>query len=329
MEQTLERTRFGFGEQDGSFTVGKANPWHKLGKHFETAPTIEEGIKAAGLDYDIQLKDLQTTDGINVPQKAVIRTDINQSLGVVSKQYNILQNRDAFNFFEPFVENGLATLESAGSLYNGRKVFVLAKIAGEDMIIDEKSNDRVEKYILLSNSHDGGSAVRVGYTPIRVVCSNTLTSAHTSSASQLIRIHHSSRLLITMEEVRETMDLINQQFITTEEKYKELAKMPMNVNDFKKYIRAVISKKSLEKLYDMPSTFSEEETEEGRNKLLKRVEEIFEMEPARNRWTAYNAVNYYLNHERSRNVESTYNSLWFGDAKRLDNRAFDLAFNMR
>lgn len=323
MEQTLERTRFGFGEQDGSFSVGKENPWHKLGKHFDTAPSVAEGIKAAGLDYNIELKDLQTVDGINVPQKAVVRTDINKSLGIVSKSYNILQNREAFNFFEPFVENGLATLESAGSLYNGRKVFVLAKIAGEDMEITP--GDRVEKYILLSNSHDGGSAIRVGFTSIRVVCSNTLTMAHDSSKSQLIRVYHTKGVQQTIEEIRMTMDLVNEQFITTEERYKELAKRPMNVSDFKRYIKAVTSKESLEKLIDTPSDFTPEEVEEERNRLIKRVEEVFEMEPVHNRWTAYNAVNYYINHERSRSVEATYNSLWFGDAKKLDQRALVLA----
>ena len=327
--QTKEITHFGFGEQDGSFAVGKENPWHKLGKHFETAPTIAEGIKAAGLDYDIELKDLQTTDGIDVPQKAVVRTDINKSLGVVSKSYNILQNKEAFNFFEPFIENGLATLESAGSLYNGRKVFILAKIAGDDMVIDEKTDDRVEKYLLLSNSHDGGSAVRVGYCPIRVVCSNTLTAAHTSKEAQLIRVHHSSKMLQTMQEIQAMMDLVNQQFICTEEKYKQLAKLPMNSNDFKKYIKALTSKQSLEKLLELPSDYTPEQIQEGRNKLMNRVEEIFELEPVKTRWTAYNAINYYINHEKGRNLESTYNSLWFGDNKRLDNKAFQLALNMK
>ena len=321
--ETLEKTKFGFGEQDGSFTVGEKNPWHQLGKHFDTAPSVAEGIKAAGLDYNIELKDLQTVDGISVPQKAVVRTDINKSLGVVSKSYNILQNTDAFSFFEPFVENGLATLESAGSLYNGRKVFVLAKIAGDDMEITP--GDRVEKYILLSNSHDGGSAVRVGFTSIRVVCSNTLTMAHNNKQSQLIRVYHTKKVQQTIEEIRMTMDLVNQQFITTEERYKELAKMPMNVSDFKRYIKAVTSKESLEKLLEEPSNFSPEEVEEERNRLIKRVEEVFELEPVHNRWTAYNAVNYYINHERSRSVEARYNSLWFGDAAKLDQRALVLA----
>lgn len=323
MEQTVERTYMGFGQNDGSFAVGEKNPWHKLGKHFETAPSIEEGIQAAGLDYNIELQDIQTVEGVKLDQKAVVRTDINKSLGVVSKQYNILQNRDAFSFFEPFVENGLATLETAGSLYNGRKVFVLAKIAGDDMEITP--GDRVQKYILLSNSHDGGSAVRVGFTSIRVVCSNTLTMAQSDKASQLIRVYHTKKVNQTIEEIRMTMDLINKQFITTEERYKELAKMPMNVSDFHRYIKAVTSKEKLEALLDTPSDYTPEEVEEGRNRLIKRVEEIFELEPVHNRWTAYNAVNYYINHERSRNVETTYNSLWFGNAKQLDQRALALA----
>ena len=315
--QTQERTTFGFGQQDGSFIVGEKNPWHKLGVHFEDAPTIEEGIKSAGLDYNIELKDLQTVDGISVPQKAVVRTDINKSLGVVTKSYNILQNREAFNFFEPFVENGLATLESAGSLYNGRKVFVLAKIAGDDMEITP--NDTVQKYILLSNSHDGGSAVRIGFTSIRVVCSNTLTMAH--NKGELIRVYHSKGVQQTVEEIRMTMDLVNQQFIATEERYKELAKKGLNTRDLKRYVNIVFSKESLEKLFQEETAIPDYEVEDCRKKLMEYVEEIFELEPVHNRWTAYNAVNHYLNHGRSRSVETTYNSLWFGDAKRLDQRA--------
>lgn len=320
-----EQTRFGYGEHDNGFHVG-TKPWYSVGTQLtDKAPSIEEGIKLAGLDWNIELKDLQTTDGLNIEQKAVVRTDINKSLGVVSSGYKVLQNTEAFNFFEPFIENNMASLDCAGSLFNGRKVFILAKINRNDMVIDEKTDDRVEKYILLSNSHDGSSAVRVGYTPIRISCSNTLSLAHNSEKSNLIRVYHRGNLVQTITELQETMNLIDQTFMTTEEKYKELAKKQINSEDLKSYVRQVFSTKKLEELYQNETIIPDHELKAVRQKLINHVEEVFEMEPAHNAWTMYNAVNHYLNHARGKNMESTYNSLWFQSAKRLDQKALNLA----
>jgi phage/plasmid-like protein (TIGR03299 family) len=117
-------------ENDQMFSVGK-KPWHGLGKVLENAPSIEEGIKLAGLDWNVSLRPAITNDddSINLDtHKIVVRDDIKQPLGIVGNNYQILQNKDAFSFFEPFVENEMASLETAGSLFNGKKVFILAKI---------------------------------------------------------------------------------------------------------------------------------------------------------------------------------------------------------
>lgn len=313
-------------ENDTMFSV-KERPWHGLGVVVETAPTIEEAITLANLGWTVEPKEIKTADGINIPnKKALMRSDTNDCLGVVGSGYNILQNTEAFKFFEPFVENGLATLETAGSLFNGKRVFILAKIAGDDMEVQK--GDFVEKYILLSNAHDGSQAVKVGYTPIRVVCNNTLTCAETSQTSQLIRVYHKTNVSQTLQDLRETMDLVNKQFITTEEKYKELAKKQVSTADLDKYVKRVFSKKKLEDMYNTPSEYTQEQVEKFRKKLMEHVEEVFEKELVHNRWTMYNAVNHYLNHGRSRTLESTYNSMWFGDAKRIDKKAFQLAFEI-
>ena len=313
-------------ENDTMFSV-KERPWHGLGVVVETAPTIEEAITLANLGWTVEPKEIKTVDGINIPnKKALMRSDTNDCLGVVGSGYNILQNTEAFKFFEPFVENGLATLETAGSLFNGKRVFILAKIAGDDMEVQK--GDFVEKYILLSNAHDGSQAVKVGYTPIRVVCNNTLTCAETSQTSQLIRVYHKTNVSQTLQDLRETMDLVNKQFIGTEEKYKELAKKQVSTADLDKYVKRVFSKKKLEDMYNTPSEYTDEQVEKFRKKLMEHVEEVFEKELVHNRWTMYNAVNHYLNHGRSRTLESTYNSMWFGDAKRIDKKAFQLAFEI-
>lgn len=310
-------------ENDQMFSVGK-KPWHGLGKVLENAPSVEEGIKLAGLDWNVSLRPAITNDedSINLDtHKIVVRDDIKQPLGIVGNNYQVLQNKDAFSFFEPFVENEMASLETAGSLFNGKKVFILAKINSDNMVVDK--NDEIEKYILLSNAHDGSQALRIGFTPIRVVCNNTLTAAHNSNASQLIRLNHKGNIVQTLSELRETMDLINQQFLATEEQYRYLATKEINTDDLRNYVKQVFSVKKLENIIDEHE--ESEKIESERKRLIARVEEIFELEPVKNAWTMYNSVNYYLNHERSKDLETRYNQMWFGYAKRLDQKALKLA----
>ena len=310
-------------ENDNMFSV-KQKPWHGLGTVVETAPTIEEGIKLANLDWTVDLKEVAVDGNIVKGYKAAMRSDTNTCLGVVSDQYKILQNTEAFEFFQPFLDTEVASLETAGSLKNGKRVWVLAKINRDDMIIDK--NDRVEKYILLSNSHDGTAAIKVGYCPIRVVCANTLSAAEDSVNSQLIRVTHRGDIHGTLDMVRDTMHVIDASFKTTEEMYKALAqKDHIKTEDIKKYVMAVYSRQDLKKNFEDNTAITEEEISAARKKLISRVEELFEMEYAHNAWTMYNSVNYVLNHERGRNLESSYNSIWFESAKRLDREALKIA----
>ena len=310
-------------ENDNMFSV-RQKPWHGLGTVVETAPTIEEGIKLANLDWTVDLKEVAVDGNIVKGYKAAMRSDTNTCLGVVSDQYKILQNTEAFEFFQQFLDTEVSSLETAGSLKNGKRVWILAKINRDDMIIDK--NDRVEKYILLSNSHDGTAAIKVGYCPIRVVCANTLSAAEDSVNSQLIRVTHRGDIHATLDMVRDTMHVIDASFKTTEEMYKALAqKDNIKTEDIKKYVMAVYSRQDLKKNFEDNTAITEEEISAARKKLISRVEELFEMEYAHNAWTMYNSVNYVLNHERGRNLESSYNSIWFESAKRLDREALKIA----
>jgi hypothetical protein len=127
----------------------------------------------------------------------------------------------------------------------------------------------------------------------------------------------------TLSELRETMDLINQQFLATEEQYRYLATKEINTDDLRNYVKQVFSVKKLEDIIDEHE--ESEKIESERKRLIARVEEIFELEPVKNAWTMYNSVNYYLNHERSKDLETRYNQMWFGYAKRLDQKALKLA----
>ena len=285
---------------------------------------IEQAMDKAKLNYNVKLGRLFTENNIELPNnKVTIREDNNKILGIVGNKYSILQNKDAFKFFEPFLDAGLATLESAGQLFGGKKVVVLARLNTQDMEVEP--GDIVNKYIILSNSHDGCNSIRVGFTPIRVVCCNMLSMVHHSVNSKLIRVNHTGDVTMTLNELRETIDIVNQQFIATENQFKNLARTQINTQDLHRYVRQVFSNKSIQELEQIVS--EKELIEQERKRLIARVEEIFDMEPVHNAWTMYNSVNYYLNHERGRSIDTRYNSLMFGPSRQLDNKALNLALS--
>src|SRR4029077_19321005 len=156
-----------------------------------------------------------------VDHRAVRRTSDSKVLGVVGPRYAPLQNMDAFAWFQPCLDTREAALHTAGSLRGGRRIWVLAKLNRDPLVIAE--GDEIEKFVLLSHGHDGSLAVRAGFTPIRVVCQNTLSMAHGSDASKLIRVKHTKDVLQNLANIREIMNLANAEFESTAEQYRRLA----------------------------------------------------------------------------------------------------------
>jgi phage/plasmid-like protein (TIGR03299 family) len=300
------------------FSVRKT-PWHGLGSVLDDPPTMEQGLRLAGLDWDVRRERLYTQDGTEAPAFAVVRESDNKVLGAVGEKYRPLQNREAFAWFEPFLMAGEANLETAGSLAGGSRVWVLAKLNRDPMVV--APGDEVEKFLLLSNSHDGSLAVRVGFTPIRVVCNNTLTLAHASKDSQLIRLKHSSGVVANLENVRDTVNSINARFEATAEQYRLLARKDINQADLRKYVQRVLD------VGDKPGT--------RMANMIRRIEELFEAGEGNatqhvrgTYWAVYNAATEWLSHERGRSQDSRLGSLWYGDGAGLNARALAVALEM-
>lgn len=292
-----------------------------IGKDVSASDSIKQAIQMAGLDWSVELEQLKgSITGKLVDKNAVLRLDTQEHLGVVGEQYTPLQNTEAFNFFEPFIEQGHVRLETAGCFYGGRKIFVLGKIDMEDLEIQR--DDTVQSYILFSNSHDGSTAVRIGFTPIRVWCTNTLKTAHNDAASKLIRIRHTHQVQLNVKEIQATMNTINQQFITTAENYRWLAERDIVKTDLEKYVRQVFSLKSLEELAK-----SDEEDSKAGTKIIDYVEEKFEDEPHKNWWAAYNSIQNYLQWNGN-DAQRNYHSLWFGRNDSLNQKALNLALEL-
>ena len=296
-----------------------ATPWHGLGNKVEADIGIEDAIVSAGLDWEVGLKNLQTVDGVPVNHRATYRKTDGSILGVVGPRYTPLQNRDSFDWFQPLLDAGECALHTAGSLHSGQKVWVLAQLNRDNSEI--VSGDEVSKFILLSNSHDGTTAIRVGYTPIRVVCANTLAWAHSNTNSQLIRIRHTRSSKSNLENVRDIMDNINAGFEATAEQFRFLASKDFNQADIRRYVKVMLG---------IEGTIDGDIKTRTRN-IMDEILALVEgpKQSATNVrgtwWAAYNGYNEYLNYNKGRTEDNRLDSLWFGANANDNNKALNKA----
>ena len=204
MAHNLAQTKDG---KAAMFYFGEA-PWHKLGTKLENPATAAEAIEAAGLNYNVELVPLFTQAGIPVPRRqGVIRSDTNQILGTVGQGYTPIQNSEAFQFLDSVVADGGLRYHTAGALGKGERIWMLAKLPGHIRV--KNTEDITDKFLLLHNSHDGSSCLRVHFTPIRVVCQNTLAIAERNGRGQGIRIMHKGNLESKVHEAQKVLGLAN------------------------------------------------------------------------------------------------------------------------
>jgi phage/plasmid-like protein (TIGR03299 family) len=300
-----------------------ATPWHGLGTALTNDDLYDwqKACEKSGLAWDVELVPLVIADTqAKVDHRAVRRKSDGRILGTVGPRFCTLQNKDAFQWFQPFLDAKEAALHTAGSLRQGSRVWVLAKLNRDPLVIAQ--GDQVEKYLLLSHGHDGSLAVRVGFTPVRVVCANTLAMAHGSDASKLIRCKHTKDLRQNLENIREVMDTANQQFEATAEQYRLLARKSINQTDLRKYVRRVLKVED-----DQPSTRTKNVMDEiiglcesGRGNTLPSVSGTY--------WSAYNGVTEWLSYQRGHSQENRVNSLWFGPSAETNRQALEIALDM-
>ena len=172
------------------------------------ALTAAEAIEAAGLNYNVELVPLFTQAGNPVPRRqGVIRSDTNQILGTVGQGYTPIQNAEAFQFLDSVVADDGLRYHTAGALGKGEKIWMLAKLPGHIRV--KNTDDITDKFLLLHNSHDGSSCLRVHFTPVRVVCQNTLAIAERNGRGQGIWIMHKGELEAKIQEAQKVLGLAN------------------------------------------------------------------------------------------------------------------------
>lgn len=174
-------------------------PWHGLGVCVEEALNSREALEKSGLNWMVEQRPI-ITDGKLIPgYKANIRQTDGKILSVVTDRYKVVQNHEAFAFTDALLGEGVK-YETAGSLSDGKRIWILAKLPDKYII----EGEQVDPYLVFSSSHDGSGAIKVCMTPIRVVCQNTLNLA-LSSAKRMWSTIHVGDLAAKMEEAHSTL----------------------------------------------------------------------------------------------------------------------------
>lgn len=220
-------------ETDHMFSASRLTPWHGLGTVVEEAPNSAKAIELAGLDWEVRQSGFTYSDGTTdreVPgMKVNYRSDNGDSLGVVSDWYNIVQNKEAFEFTDHLIGEG-AAYETAGSIKGGRQVWLLARLP-EQKILD----DEVFPYLLFANGHDGKTAVQVCMTPVRVVCNNTLNLA-LGSAARKWSLSHFKSIHGKLTDAQRTLRLAGDYMKTLEKKAEAMAVKKLARNAVRNFV---------------------------------------------------------------------------------------------
>ena len=306
--------------------------WHRLGKTIEQAATSADAINLAGLNWHVGQWPINATDPTSWhtasahDHVANVRTDTRSILGIVGKDYNVFQNVDAFDFMDSLVGDKLAMFETAGALKGGRKVWMLARIPKE---YRAGSDDLIKPYVLLVNSHDGTSSLRMLPTTVRVVCQNTLNLALHNAGTEGITIRHRPNLAGRVKEARDKLGIIAARFDQFDEELHAMLAVQMTGRRIKRYFdnllpAATTDREKINRLQTL--TLFNANFENPRNNLpgIRGTARA-----------AYNAVSEWADHQRTfrgkddvSRAENRLASVWFGSSNAIKQQAYAQALEL-
>lgn len=213
----------------------REKPWHGLGTMVAESPTSADALHLAGLDWNVEQEDVLTRYNEIIPgYKANVRDSDRKVLGVVTDRYKVVQNTEAFEFSDTLLGEGVR-YETAGSLQEGRKVWLLAHLPHEYIINGEK----ISPYLVFSNTHDGSGSVKVAITPIRVVCNNTLNLA-LDTAQRSFAMVHTGDIKEKMKAAKDTLFMADEYMQQLGKEFEELRRKKLSDNDVKSYIELLL-----------------------------------------------------------------------------------------
>lgn len=340
-------------------------PW-AFGKDVSDCETSWDVMKKAGLDYIVDKCDLMARMPFGVKRNNIVneiagdfskdgyifrelpnyyatyRADNSQPLGLVNSRYEVVQNIDAFRFFDNAIGYGQAQWDRAGIIGGGRKIYISAKLPVETRVGD----DKIDNYLVFSNSHDGTSSINIMFTPIRCICSNMLNSAF-KSADSYIRIKHTKSAREKLHQGSEILRIAAKKAESAQEYYESLTKIKLSDKDVMKYIADLSlteDEKEALRLHDDVNGYKKiilkdyltmERTGISSRKVNKiaatfeyYINGIGQRQIVGTAWGAYNAVTGYYSNVYNMEGDKRIESLLYGGANKDMVEAFNSAASL-
>ena len=284
-----------FEDGTSAFFTAREAAWHKLGTVTEGALTAQDALKTAYLDWEVLKsenpvtavvpahngKDMET---IKFEDKFMTyryhpKTNKADALGVVGNRYTPVQNAEAFSLLNYIADESGAVFETAGSIANGRKVFMTMKMPNQMLI---GGIDAVDMYLMAWNTHDGTSSFNLLTTPVRVVCQNTLSMA-IKSAKSSFALRHTTNVQGKVQEAREALQLAWAYTDAFAIEAEVLLAQKLTTNDFAKIVETLIP---IDDTVDRKRTLAEE----ARGSLMTLWNAPTQQNVAGTKWAAWNAI---------------------------------------
>jgi len=318
---------------ENMFYVGD-KPWHGLGTALDVPPSnIEEALELAGMNWKVQkipttfqLFNGDDLDGRYITKETghfvTVRMDTKEAIGNVGKKYEVLQNYDAFAPFEVIADYGY-TLETAGVIDGGKKVWILAKTPEEYQV----GEDKILDYILMYTSHDGSSGSCFRDVDIRVVCNNTLTWALDRKSIAEYKLRHTSSIGSRVQELTDNLRTRDGNVVRAIDEMNRFTEIEMTPETLKYYIEAVMPW--------LKNRHKESIPEMGifvRNRAKPVYEKITDLfyngkgNKGKTLWDAYNAITEY--HDHSKNHKDWVKGTQFGASSRDKMNAYFVGAQM-
>ena len=295
-------------------------PWHGLGTKVPGDLTPTQMLEAAGLDWSVEkVPAFAKVGGKNVAigQSALVRSIDNKILDVVSDDWNPVQNAEAFDFFNEFVAAGDMEMHTAGSLKDGQIIWGLAKVKESFELF---KGDQIDSYLLFSNFHKYGFSTDVRFTPIRVVCNNTLTLSLNSKVERMAKISH--RQVFNPDDVKGMLGIATNKLAQYKEMAQFLGSKRYNDENIVEYFTRIF-----------PVTGSNEKKKKEVSKNAQYALDVLETQPGAEYapgtwWQAFNAVTFLTDHVIGRSADTRLTSAWYGYNKGVKTKALETAVEM-
>ena len=306
------------GQASMAYAESEGTPWHNLGVPVSNDLTPQQMMQKANLDWGVEKVTMNYGDTKVPGRSALVRTTDNKFMDIVGNDWNPVQNKEAFEFFGEYVMAGDMMMSTAGSLFDGKKIWALAKIKES---FDVLPGDQVDSYLLFSNPHTYGSAIDIRFTPIRVVCNNTLSLSLGTGSKNSVKVNH--RAEFNPEMVKQQLGIAHEKFGLYKETAQFLSKKKFTVDSMLQFYSSVFPHASRE----TPKSVAE------LSKPAQKCYDVLETQPGAEYgegtfWALINSVTYHIDHAHGRDQSRRLDSAWFGGMAKRKNEAMNKAIEL-